>query len=1031
MMKLQLAIVVALLVLLSFPFVSKAQVAFPNRGGTGTSTAPALGQVLVGCQNAIDQWVYCPQSTSTLGITSGGGFATTSIGTEFGLESIVTDVLDIFTNNDGALDDDDLSDNTTTQLAEGTNLYFTVGRVLSYLDTLTKGYFFSTTSANFWEAQQTERTADDLSNNNLADLADVGSGSLGQLLSLTSSGWVGVASTTFSGGLTYANGNVTNDLGNSISDAEVDDNLTISSSGSVTWTALTSYPTACTNQFVRAVGDTLTCAGVGTNDVSGLDISSDTNLAATWPIALSGDTIVWQGLATTSQPSSSNIVVSNGAAGLYGVATTTLTASTPLSLSQPVIKVGGSNSVLTLDTSGTWTGNAATASALAANGANCSSGSAPLGVNTSGAVESCFDVWTEGENTAAAYTPQSRALTIAGTTNQITSSAGAQDLSSNRTWTLSLPSLVHFPNAFTASYGTTTYASSTAISATTVCLSADCRSSWPSAGSSFGQAWEIDGSGNLAPTTTVDVSIPNYVRFDAANTYLRYGAPGLTLNTADYISLGTAGAPSLTLDTTNGLYVPNNQYYGAQNSAATVVSLIGIDASDNLNIGDASAPLVLRGNAFTIPVASGSLYANGSGIVTAQTGTVGTCLEWGADGTIVDAGSGLPCGAGGASAFEIATTSDIAVSHLAYFTQTGGMTTLGSVATTTLSGNSQIALSQPVSVLGASASTLSIVADSIGDTQLAFNTGQHLTTASSPTFAGLTIGSASGVVVRASGIIGTGVDGTDFTLVNAVSCTNQVMTALTAAGVGTCTSINNAFWSGTDLSVANGGTGLSTFGGSNHILYTTTADTLASEAAFTYAASSDRLTVLYASTTALSATNINVSGIAAFATLSGALDAGGATSFEIPNGTSNTVDAIGEIAFDTTDGQLLIASSTNSSWPVVYPSVQKLWGRTIASTSVDFVNGGRIPLPPLRDGARITEIHCFVDGGTSVIVNLDTLAGGANTDTITCGTTLTSDTAQSANQSYSAGALWATEIGTISGAVDYVSISVWGTWTQE
>lgn len=42
-------------------------------------------------------------------------------------------------------------------------------------------------------------------------------------------------------------------------------------------------------------------------------------------------------------------------------------------------------------------GNAATASALAANGANCSSGQAPLGVNAAGAVESCFDVATQAE----------------------------------------------------------------------------------------------------------------------------------------------------------------------------------------------------------------------------------------------------------------------------------------------------------------------------------------------------------------------------------------------------------------------------------------------------------------------------------------------------------------------------------------------------------------------------------------------------------------------------------------------------------
>lgn len=59
-----------------------------------------------------------------------------------------------------------------------------------------------------------------------------------------------------------------------------------------------------------------------------------------------------------------------------------------------------------------------------------------------------------------------RALTVAGTANQITSSAGSQDLSADRTWTLSLPAALQLPLSFTSTYGTTTFASSTAISTT-------------------------------------------------------------------------------------------------------------------------------------------------------------------------------------------------------------------------------------------------------------------------------------------------------------------------------------------------------------------------------------------------------------------------------------------------------------------------------------------------------------------------------------------------------------------------------------
>lgn len=48
------------------------------------------------------------------------------------------------------------------------------------------------------------------------------------------------------------------------------------------------------------------------------------------------------------------------------------------------------------------------------------------------------------------YVVNTRTLTVAGTANQITSSAGALDLSANRTWTFSLPSTLIAPGNFTA-----------------------------------------------------------------------------------------------------------------------------------------------------------------------------------------------------------------------------------------------------------------------------------------------------------------------------------------------------------------------------------------------------------------------------------------------------------------------------------------------------------------------------------------------------------------------------------------------------
>jgi hypothetical protein len=69
-----------------------------------------------------------------------------------------------------------------------------------------------------------------------------------------------------------------------------------------------------------------------------------------------------------------------------------------------------------------------------------------------------------------------------------------------------------------------------------------------------------------------------------------------------------------------------------------------------------------------------------------------------------DCRTSWPSAAG--SAFEIATTSDIAISQLAYINKTTGKTTLASVATTTLTGTAPITFSQPIAVIGGSASVI-------------------------------------------------------------------------------------------------------------------------------------------------------------------------------------------------------------------------------------------------------------------------------------------------------------------------------------
>jgi hypothetical protein len=203
----------------------------------------------------------------------------------------------------------------------------------------------------------------------------------------------------------------------------------------------------------------ITVNGKGLITAASSGSAPEVPLTFTWPLIRSTNTITYGGLSTSTAAVVGNIPYFSGVNTFANVATGTLSCSSPLSCTSRSV-IGGS-SALTLDTSGTWTGNAGTASALAANGTNASAGNAILGVDASGNAEGAFDVWTEAENTAAAYTPQSRQLTVAGTAGQISSSAGAQSLAADRTWTLSLPSHVIFPSSFQVANSTTTNATTT------------------------------------------------------------------------------------------------------------------------------------------------------------------------------------------------------------------------------------------------------------------------------------------------------------------------------------------------------------------------------------------------------------------------------------------------------------------------------------------------------------------------------------------------------------------------------------------
>jgi len=91
--------------------------------------------------------------------------------------------------------------------------------------------------------------------------------------------------------------------------------------------------------------------------------------------------------------------------------------------------VTGASSISSTGFTGALTGNADTATALAANGGNCVAGSYPLGVDASGAVESCTDATTEINSAISTHAGVAAAhqalVTLAGTPNYLTLSGQA------------------------------------------------------------------------------------------------------------------------------------------------------------------------------------------------------------------------------------------------------------------------------------------------------------------------------------------------------------------------------------------------------------------------------------------------------------------------------------------------------------------------------------------------------------------------------------------------------------------------------
>lgn len=431
----------------------------------------------------------------------------------------------------------------------------------------------------------------------------------------------------------------------------------------------------------------------------------------------SNSILTWTGLATTSQPASSNLLVSDGLAGVYGAATSSLTATGPITVSNGPSIVGASGAVIACATcltanqsitlSGVVTGSGSTAITTAypnaaintvlANATNASAAptfvatSTFFGSGTGGqtltwnngspqwAATTTFNsplTYASGAVSCATCALTTRSLTVNGTTNQITSSAGAQDLSADRTWTLSLPNLVIFP-------GTASTTALSVLNSVSIGRAASTTISGDTASSTFawdinvpsGHCYQVNGAciGTTNGTvTSVAASVPSFLSIS--------GSPITTSGTLAITLSGTAlpiangGTGTTTAPVSQLLYGGSGSVY---HSVATTSETLGTEFSFSgtygARVGGVSGTLTLATNGTPLTklaqIAANSVLGNNTGatanVIAFATSSLGIALgdttgtlnvNRGGTGQATFSSSQLLYGNGTAALTSVATT---------------------------------------------------------------------------------------------------------------------------------------------------------------------------------------------------------------------------------------------------------------------------------------------------------------------------------------------------------------------------------------
>lgn len=177
---------------------------------------------------------------------------------------------------------------------------------------------------------------------------------------------------------------------------------------------------------------------------------------------------------------------------------------------------------------------------------------------------------------------------------------------------------------------------------------------------------------------------------------------------------GFSNASGLSIDLLNATDAQGVFIKGAVSGTGSLLNIVDSSSGALASIGSQGLITGLYSsttNYLSAKTASTTFLFNGT--QTFATSTLG-CMQIGAGGTVFSTGTACGSGSGGTSAFEIATSSSLALSQIAYISQVSGRTTIASAATSTLTGTGPISISNGPFIIGASGAVVSCTAASAG-----------------------------------------------------------------------------------------------------------------------------------------------------------------------------------------------------------------------------------------------------------------------------------------------------------------------------